>query len=86
MVDEHDRLFNYLTSRLANRESASLALAGFAATASLVFLGLIFTKNYFLWEFFFIGIIFPILAFAYNEITNRGLHKDDQKVGAVPCF
>lgn len=80
MVDDHDRLFNYLTARTSSRESASLALVGLASSSSLVFLGLISIKNNFYWEFFFIGILFPSLGFAYNEITNRGIHKDDQKV------
>ncbi len=77
-----DRFFNYLSSRVSSRESASLALVGLSSSSSLVFLGLVFEKlttaSY--WEFFFIGILFPSLGFAYNEITNRGIHKDDQHI------
>lgn len=79
--EKHDRLFNYLSARVSSRESASLSLVGIASSASLVLLGLVFEKiTTAYWEFFSIGIVFPSLAFAYNEITNRGLHKDDQKV------
>lgn len=81
MSDEHDdRVFDYLISRTSSRESASIAVVGLASSSSLVFLGLISSQNNFHWEFFAIGIIFPVLAFTYNEITNRGLHKDDQKI------
>ena len=79
MTDEHDeKVFNYLISRVSSRESASIAVISLASSASLIFLGLTYEKH-FLWEFFIIGISFPALAYAYNEITNRGLHQDDQK-------
>lgn len=81
MTDDHDdKIFNYLSSRISSRESASIAVVGLASSSSLVFLGLIFSKDTFSWEFFSIGILFPALAFAYNEITNRGLHQDDQNI------
>ena len=77
MTNEHDeKVFNYLISRVSNRESASIAVISLASSASLIFLGL--TSENFHWEFFVIGVSFPALAFAYNELTNRYLHQDDQ--------
>jgi hypothetical protein len=78
MIDEHeDLVFDHLLSRMASRESASIAVVSLTASASLIFLAF-FTNEAFYWESFSIGIIFPTLAFIHNEITNRELHRDDQ--------
>ena len=80
MLDEQDeKVFSYLSSRIASRESASISVVVLASSASLVFLGLIYSRDSFSWEFFYVGVLFPALAFLYNEITNRFLHADDQR-------
>lgn len=86
MVDDYDnKIFNYLISRVSSRENASIAVVTLTSSASLIFLAFFQNTEFdFYWESFSIGIIFPALAFLYNEITNRGLHQDDQN--AINCL
>ena len=67
-----ENLFNYLVSRVHTRETSTLSVAAIASTASLILLALYFSatitddeKNVIWW----LGIILPIIGFAYFEMT-----------------
>ncbi len=75
MTDE--KLFQFLVARLQARETASLATATIAASASLVLLALYFQSPEKHFAIFLMGFVFPAVGIIYNEITNRGIHKAD---------
>ena len=67
-----DKLFQYLVSRVQTRETSTHAVASIASSTSLVLFGLFFSftlpmpdKDIMKW----IGIVSPIIGFAYFEIT-----------------
>jgi hypothetical protein len=79
MADE--KLLQLLLTRFQSRENTALGVATASASASLVFLGLIYEKTVTLYyEFLIIGILFPAIGFVYNEITNRGIHKEEHSI------
>lgn len=72
-----DKLFNYLVSRVQGRESASIALATIASSASLVLLGLSIHPQSLTKVVLGVGFVF--IGFAYNEITFRTIQRNDLK-------
>lgn len=78
MVD--DKLFHFLVSRLQNRESVSLALSTITSSASLILLSLaLYRPESISLPLIFMGILFPLVALIYIEITYQGLHRHDHK-------
>jgi len=66
------KLFQYLVSRVQVRETATLTLTTIASSASLILFGLFFSFGFSGTDqeiVRFIGIISPILGFAYFEIV-----------------
>lgn len=75
----NENLLNALVSRVASRETASIALITISSTASLVLLGYVIDfKDQYGW-ISVLGILFPIIAFAYDEVTRLTIQKSDQK-------
>lgn len=75
----NDKLFEFLLTRLTTRETASLAFATIASSASLVLLA--FGKDIAdFWLIPVIGILFPAFGIAYIEITNHTIHKYDHEL------
>jgi len=66
-----DRLFDYVLSRVRTRESSTLVIATVATSVSLVLFAVPLTNTQALdpTVFRFMGIIFPLLGFAYREAT-----------------
>lgn len=75
----HDKLTNYLISRISTRETVSVAITIFVASASVILLGVTLDKNHPIHHLalLIIGYGFPILAIIYNEITYLSIHKNE---------
>lgn len=84
-MEYDEKVFNAVLNQISSRETANLALATIASSASLVLLGLVLNdfikivNNENLWWISILGILFPLLSLAHNEITRLTIHTRQQE-------
>ncbi|HSB49810.1 MAG TPA: hypothetical protein VLC72_00570 [Nitrosopumilaceae archaeon] len=78
-----DKLFDFIVARSKTRETSTLTIATIAASASLILLALYFqpviqTNENYSNLIRIMGILFPVIGIAYNEVTSRTIQDADQ--------
>lgn len=78
-----DRLLQFVLSRMETRTSVSNATTTVASSASLVLIALFFSlemKDEFAPFMIILGIIFPLLAIVFIEISYKTIHRRDHDI------
>jgi len=75
----NEKLLSALISRLASREMTSLVFLTISSSASFVLLGFVSDIDKY-WWIPIIGILFPVLGLAFNEVSRLTIHKHDQEL------